>query len=162
MVMAPVSLTFLSVPVSSSAFAGPAKRGAASARTITARRLITVLLYIDEGKCRKTRIGSFAALVGLMQWPGHRISRRSSHCLIRIRVRRVRRLGELVLQLRAHRRVQVQALGRSLLREPFLVHLLTFAALIGGGGCAIPPLFERRVILAQHDLVRLRLRECVL
>src|SRR3954463_13375751 len=161
MVMAPVSLTFLSVPVSSSAFAGPAKRGAASARTITARRLITVLLYIHEGEGRK--LGSDPSLLWSvwMQWPGHRV-RRSSHCLIGIRVRRVRRLGELVLQLRAHRGVQVQALGRDLLREPFLVQLLTFAALIDGGRRAIHDLFERRVILAQHDAVGLRLRECVL
>src|SRR5216110_2738629 len=43
--------------------------------------------------------------------------------LIRVRVRRVRRLGELVLELRADRHVEIQPLGRDLLREPLVVDL---------------------------------------
>jgi len=45
-----------------------------------------------------------------------------------IRIRRVRRLGELVLLLRAHRRVEVQALRRDLLGEPLVVDLGALAA----------------------------------
>src|SRR5436305_2870241 len=41
--------------------------------------------------------------------------------LVGIRIRRIRRLGELVLQLRADRRVEVQSLRRDLLGEPFVI-----------------------------------------
>src|SRR3954464_2018688 len=50
-------------------------------------------------------------------------------CLfVRIRIRRVRRLGEFVLKLSADRGVQVQPLRRNLLREPLVVDLLALAA----------------------------------
>jgi hypothetical protein len=72
------------------------------------------------------------------------------------------RPGHRMLQLRTDRRVEVQSLGRDFLREPFVIQLLTFRALVERGGSAIDHLLEGRVILAQHDAIGLGLGECVL
>src|SRR3954452_12239685 len=85
-----------------------------------------------------------------------------SPSLIGIRIRRVGRFCELVLQFRPNRYVEVQSLGRDLLREPFVVDLLAFAARIERGGGGIDRLLESRIVLAQHDAVGLRLGERVL
>src|SRR3982074_2158127 len=85
----------------------------------------------------------------LMQWPGHRMSRESSHRLVGIGIGGIRRLGELVLQLCADWRVEVQSLGRNFLRDPLVIQLLTFATLINRRGCAIDHLFEGWIVLAQ-------------
>src|SRR3977135_2046190 len=57
MVIAPVSLIFLSVPVSSSALACPAQKAAASARPIIRRRFIRALLLDGVRNPCKNRAG---------------------------------------------------------------------------------------------------------
>src|SRR6478672_9574114 len=86
-----------------------------------------------------------------MQWPGHCMGWATLVCkslLVGVRIRRVRRLGELVLQFRRDRRVEVQPLGRDLLGEPFVVDFLTLAALIECCGRTIDHLLEGRIVLA--------------
>src|SRR3954470_12370561 len=155
MVIAPVSLTFLSVPVSSWAFAEPARQAAASARAVIGRRFIIFSSLDNGGMLPHSDLSLGRPLVfRLMQRPSHRMSRDVSHSFIGIRVRRVGRLGELLLQLRTDRRVEIQSLWRNFLHEPLVIQLLAFAALIHGRGGAIDYLLERRVVLAQHDPVR--------
>src|SRR5437667_11851832 len=143
MAMAPVSLIFLSVPVSSSALVCPAQTAAASARPIIPRRFIRSLLKMTE-QClhsldRNGVTSSRDTMGPALQRLGQRMSRQPSHRLVGIRVRGIRRLGELSLQLRADRRVEVQSLGRDLLREPLVVQLLALAALVERTGSAIDP-----------------------
>src|SRR6478672_8879366 len=90
-----------------------------------------------------------AKLSALNPCNGRAIAWARQPLLVGVRIRRVRRLGELVLQLRRDRRVEVQALRRDLLGKPFVVDLLTLAAGIECGGRGIDYLLEGRVILAQ-------------
>jgi hypothetical protein len=64
----------------------------------------------------------------------------------------------LSLQLLAHRRVQVDALGRNRRLEPLLVQLVELAALHQTGQRVVDQLLEGRVVLAQHDRVGLDLQ----
>ena len=66
-----------------------------------------------------------------------------------------------MLQLRTDRRVEVQSLRRDFLREPLVIQLLAFRALVERGGSAIDHLLEGNVILAQHDAVGFGLGERV-
>src|SRR6478609_8339467 len=135
MVMAPVSLTFLSVPVSSWASACVAQKVAAITRPIVRRRFIRLssawIIVVQPtaikawiGPKQRNRISACYAIgpsSHAMAGPLH--GRRRTYLqklLVGIRVRRVGGLGELVLQLCADRRVQVQALRRDLLGKPFV------------------------------------------
>src|ERR1700733_12921747 len=133
MLIVPVSLTFFSVPVSSSALACQTTSAAASARPIIGRRFIRALLaWMDWRQACKIRAGrksAFRPPTGPhMQWPSHRMGRLASLRLVGIGVGRIRRFCKFVLELSTDRRVQVQALGRDLLHEPFVVELLAPAA----------------------------------
>src|SRR3982751_4384655 len=63
----------------------------------------------------------------------------------------------VVDQLLAHRRVQVDPLGRDRRLEPLLVERLELAALHHRRERVVDQLLERRVVLANHDRVRLDL-----
>src|SRR6478672_12147278 len=63
----------------------------------------------------------------------------------------------VVDQLLAHRCVQVDALGRDRRLEPLLVERLEFAALHHRRERVVDQLLERRVVLPDHDRVRLDL-----
>src|SRR5260370_30330118 len=119
-VMAPVSLIFLSVPVSSSALACPAQSTAASARPIITRRFIRSLLEMSALTVWTVTEQLPAAIrrAQPLQRLGQRMSRQPSHRLVGIRIGGIGRLGELGLQLRADRRVEGQSPGRNLLRKP--------------------------------------------
>src|SRR3979490_1851213 len=166
MVIAPVSLIFLSVPVSSSALACPAQNAAASARPITRscfirtppRWMISAMLA-SIGYAATDRAAP-AIPAHAMTGPPHELT--NLHRLIRIRIRGIGRLGELLLQLGADRRVEVQSLGRDLLHEPLVIQLHAIAALVEGRGSAVDHFLEGRIVLAQHDAVGFGLRERVM
>src|SRR5829696_2708491 len=73
----------------------------------------------------------FAAIAG---GAAHSAAPHDEGLTLLIRIRRIRRLGELVLQFGADRRVEVQSLGRDLLREPLVVDLLALAARVDRRG----------------------------
>src|SRR5712692_8260879 len=160
MLIAPVSLIFFSVPSSSSALARPAQNAATSARPIIRRYFIRTLLpWMTSGMPAKigpewdlTSIAKRAQ--GLMQWPGHCMSRGFSH-RVGVRVGRIRRLRKCLLLFRTDRHAQIQPLRRDLLHEPFLIQLGAFGALVERCRGGIDHLLEGRVILAQHDAVGL-------
>src|ERR1700712_3646465 len=131
MVIAPVSLTFLSVPVSSSALACPAQNAAARPRPIIPRRFINAL----SSWMTAATLASFAP----RSCNGRAIAsaRAISHRLIGVRIGGIGRLGEFVFQLAADRRVEVQSLGRDLLGEPLVVEFLALAALVQRGCRAV-------------------------
>src|SRR5258708_10345329 len=119
MVMMPVSLTFLSVPVSSSALACAAQKAAAIARPIIHRRFIGLssLRQLQFGYCNQCTNRAATAQqnvglcpCGLNPCNGRAIAWAGTALLVGVGIRRVRRLGELVLQFRADRRVEVQPL----------------------------------------------------
>src|SRR2546429_4550630 len=96
MVMAPVSLIFLSVPVSSSALLCPAQTAAASARPIIPRRFIRSLLKMTA-QCLhsldRNGVTSGRDTMGpALQRLGQRMSQQPSHRLVGIRVGGIRRL----------------------------------------------------------------------
>src|SRR5882757_9082781 len=145
--MAPDSLMFFSVPLSSSALAWLAQNAAASARPITRSCFILTPPRLDDfGSACINRPGRYRSSLRhryrLMQCPGHLMSRQTLHRLIRIGIGGIGGLGELALQLRADRRVEVQSLGRDLLHEPFVVQLLAIRALVERGSGAVDHLLE--------------------
>src|ERR1700704_837331 len=147
MVMMPVSLTFLSVPVSSSALACAAQKAAAIARPIIRRRFIGLssLRQLQFGYCNQCTNRAATAqqnvrlcsLTALHPCNDRAIAWAGTALLVGVRIRRVRRLGELVLQFRADRRVEVQPLRRDLLGKPFVIDLLALATRIERCGRSI-------------------------
>src|SRR5207247_1056780 len=71
--------------------------------------------------------------------------------LVSSRIRRVGRAGELLLHLRAHRHVQIEATRRNRLREPFFIDRDPFRTLVESRGRGIDHLLELSIVLAQHD-----------
>src|SRR5439155_23248897 len=65
----------------------------------------------------------------------------------------VRQGLQVLLQLLAHRRVQIDALGRDRRLKPLLVQRLELPALDELRQRVVNQLLERRVVLAQHDRV---------
>src|SRR6202165_4848338 len=78
------------------------------------------------------------------------------------RIRRIRWLLEGPLHRRAHGDVQIDALRRDRLGEPFVVERRKLGALIEACGRGIGNSLERRIILTQHDSLWFRLWERVL
>src|ERR1700722_9578498 len=122
MVIVPVSLTFFSVPVSSSALDCPARQAATSARPILRRHLIRAL-PLDHGRnacINRAERHSVAtrdpALLQpvLMRYPcnGWAIAWAgpASHRLVGSGIGRIRRICKFVLELGGNRRVEVQPL----------------------------------------------------
>src|SRR6202034_2347648 len=123
MLIVPVSLIFLSVPVSSSALACPAQKAAANAMPITCRRFIHTL--------HTSIIAAIPVIDLLRPCNGRAIAWAADlHRLVGIRIGRIRRLGEFVLQLRTERHIQVEPPRRNLLLEPFRIELGALAALV--------------------------------
>src|ERR1700744_1568451 len=136
MLIVPLSLIFLSVPVSSSAPACPAQNAAANAMPITYRRFIHTLHTSITAAIPCPRNCFARAMAG----PSHgaRIPIvLDLHRLVGIRIGRIRRLGEFVLQLRTERHIQVEPPRRNLLLEPFRIELGALAALVERGGSAV-------------------------
>src|SRR6516225_2549544 len=138
MLMTPVSLIFLSVPESSSASACAAKQTAASARPMIRRHFIEFSpIEPLNNVCRvrsamECNLRPTAALATRRLSCKDRAAARadpSLHRLVGVGVRRIRRLGEFMLELRAHRHVEIKPLGGNLLHEPLVVDFLAVGSL---------------------------------
>src|SRR5262249_37078702 len=75
--------------------------------------------------------------------------------LVVLRIAAVRWLGDHLLECCAHWDAEIDVPWRNRLQEPLIVDLVDLAALVDTGHGVIDHFLEGRVVLAQHDAVRL-------